>query len=733
MKKIIRWLIIIMIMALCSLSFFALGEYRFFKLIYNNAIIADVSFEQQDDFDTLIKMAEEYEISVIQANEVSGEEIDLVMPYYCMKTRFAMKSGRYPGENEFISDLDSGDALQSGIIKRISPFRVTKVYNLSEAEHLHFSSQYIFSCVSMEKIEDLFQKLPKSGIKVEIMAEVNPWMVFFSKDWLYRDRFIIGLCLICSFSFFNIFIAAIITRSKQEINSQNEKYGCRERIKEILLECFFNKKTVLLLILVYMTLFILLAAHGLWSFWIFGTLLFCASVLAIMLIQIIIFVALSIITKCCDGLTKMLRGRKESYAARFVVGILVKTIWALAIMITIPFVLSVIKNCNIEKKNIGNFKENRNIFKVSLQYVGQDESLEKEVELQKIIDRTYKELTSKNNAFFMDSESIKMIEAMGLSYAPNGIVSPRGDETHITVSPNYFSFNPIFSANNEPVRDLISYETNVLNLLVPESELYLEDALAKQFHQFFDFNRFKIYERVYKNAENDSWNPMDEELIINIIPVKNGQTYYSFSDYIHKNERNGIKDPTVVVYTGNFHPSYVLSTASNSFFFQYDKDEDTVNGYLNQVSGLAGFLKAESIFGLANRKLRMHKTDVVLALMWLTLNVFGYFIACMHFKKLINGYVKNRFESDGAKRRLETIKSILLLLLQLLSVVLPVLGIVALKNIRILQMLRVELRTGIVAIVILEVIGIVMNRVEKCSLIPVNKWHHRNMFREHNS
>ncbi|MCR4677765.1 MAG: hypothetical protein K5679_03300 [Lachnospiraceae bacterium] len=699
MKTIMRVVTVIMAVAIFCLTFFAFGEYRFFALAYDNALIADVSFESQEDFETFLKLSEENSISVTQATDVGRGEIDLAMPYYCIEKRFAMRSGRLPEENEFVSDCVTEKGQQSGIIRRVSPFRFTKVYSLTKADYLHFSSQYIFSDAPKEKIESVIQDLKSRGISIVTEANVTPWMVFLSMDWLYRDRLIAGLCFAFSLFVLDYYVSLTIVRNGL-------------RLKETIKECLFNKTEAVLFGAGYLAINLLLTVNKLLAFFAYASILFFLSVLATILIQIMVITVATVIYKCGRGLIKLFGLRKGAVVLKCASGFVSKTIWAVLIMISISFAISIIKNCRVEQKNIKELEKNRNIYRVSMQYVGQDESLEKEVELQKIAEKTYKELTKNNNAFFMDSEAIKIMEAMGLGYDQNGLISLRGDETHITVSPNFFSFNPIFSTKDEPVADLISYEANVLNLIVPESNMNLENELIKRFMQYFDFNRFKIYERVYKNAENDTWNPEEEELKVNLIPVKDGQTYYTFSDYIHKSDENKIIDPTVVVYTDNFHPSYVLNTASRALFFKYDKDDGNVNEYLNEISGLKGFLKAESSFEMANRRLAMHKKDVVMALMWLSLNICGYAIACVHFKQIARVNSKNKSGDRNEKKIGEIIQKAGFMLLYMMSVVMPILMVAPIVKTRALQLLHVELISGIIAIIVLEALVVFMYKAK---------------------
>ena len=276
----------------------------------------------------------------------------------------------------------------------------------------------------------------------------------------------------------------------------------------------------------------------------------------------------------------------------------------------------------VDGKNLLHCRNYSNVYRVVMNNIGQNQSLEKEIEIRGLAEKAYKELTFKRKGFFMDSNDVACNDLMGLDSEQDGLIHERGN-THITVSPNFYKINPIQALDGEPVESKIDYDENTINLAVPEKYMHLKDQLVEQFTDYLNFNRFLIGERVYGEASNETWNPNKGPLSVNIIPVKDGQSYYTFDDSVRRNENNSIADAVAVIYTDNFHPSYILFTSSRALFFQYD-EEQPADDYLNEIAGIKGFIRADSVYRTAKNDFEQDLLDFALALLLLVINVLGF-------------------------------------------------------------------------------------------------------------
>nr|WP_304975991.1 hypothetical protein [uncultured Acetatifactor sp.] len=187
------------------------------------------------------------------------------------------------------------------------------------------------------------------------------------------------------------------------------------------------------------------------------------------------------------------------------------------------------------------------------------------------------------------------------------------------------------------------YADNVLNLLVPESLSSIHDALNERFLDYFMFYRFEIYDRIYSAAPNDSWNPnRQEELEIHMIPVKTGQSYFTFSPDIRQSDGNRILDPVVVVDTDNLHPTSTFTRTSRCLYFQYSDGQDMdITDYLAEIVGMDGFVFAGSVWeGVAARVAGL-KRDHIASILLTIFVIFGYLAAS--FSLFANYFARNQY------------------------------------------------------------------------------------------
>ncbi len=310
------------------------------------------------------------------------------------------------------------------------------------------------------------------------------------------------------------------------------------------------------------------------------------------------------------------------------VRVLPNLVMSILCIVSVSLVVPSIQNAFIEVRNLNMCKDKKDVYRINMNYIGQDESLEKEIEIQHVAEKAYAKLTKDNKGFFMDADAIHMNDMMKYSAEQNGLIGINGEETHITVSPNYFIHNPIQTSDGELVESKIDFDENTINLLVPGKYIKHESDLVRQFAEYLVFNRFSVGERVYKNASNESWNPKEGTPVVNIIPIKDGQPFYTYSNKIRRNEKNCIIDPVAVVYTGNFHPSYVLNTSSRSLYFEY-KDNGDVDEYLSEVAGMNGFLNAGSVYVEAKTSAKRQCFDAFIAVFCLIVNMLGYLFTCL--------------------------------------------------------------------------------------------------------
>lgn len=186
------------------------------------------------------------------------------------------------------------------------------------------------------------------------------------------------------------------------------------------------------------------------------------------------------------------------------------------------------------------------------------------------------------NAFVMEAYNYQTIDDNGTQlYEMNGLdypveIDPAGH--CIRVSKNYFQFNPIETDGSNLVEQII-YDDFTLNILVPEKYIDMEEQIIAAYREQFYFEKVQATNDYNEMAGIEKVLDISKEkLNINIIYVKDGQSYFSFRSDIASTTDNRIVDPIVMIYISNIHCNYAHSFVSQWLYF-YSDEENTEDVY----------------------------------------------------------------------------------------------------------------------------------------------------------
>ena len=378
---------------------------------------------------------------------------------------------------------------------------------------------------------------------------------------------------------------------------------------------------------------------------------------------------------------------------------LVKIVMVLLLLYTLAIFSSLLnqsKNLFINRKTWENTAED--IYVLRIKDVGQDIKTEIEIDVQKRISDLYEYLCYNNNAFFMDANDYFAYKQYNKEGAADGLLKD-GFYTHVTVSPNYFLYNPIKTHNDNNVLDEVIVSKQVLNILVPESLMHLKKQYEKQFLDYFDFYRNKVYRTIYSNESGDIWETIPvEEMEINIIPVKNNQWYFTFSTDINESTHNSLLDPVVVVYTNNFHPSTTLAMSSSCLYFENDSSIDSFDEMMDEITGLKGFVYSESIREKEHKRIA-DAGNILIISICLVVYIFAVIIITQHLNSNSIRLKKAAEENNE--------KPITISVFNVLVVILPYVILFVILQLKSYRIIRIISRLPIVVLVIIMMMSLI--------------------------
>ena len=223
--------------------------------------------------------------------------------------------------------------------------------------------------------------------------------------------------------------------------------------------------------------------------------------------------------------------------------------------------------------------EERQIFfyTTQVQYTGENESIAKYLEIAQRSAQLIPLLEEHVGAFVMDAYNYQEIDDDGTPlYTMNTLEYPQEINPYaqsIRVSKNYFKYNPIAAVDGSDLIDQIIYDDLVLNILVPEQYRDMEEEILEAYRECFYFEKVQVANDYNQEAGLEERLELSkEDLNVNIIYVKDGQSYFTFRSDCASASGNRIQDPIVQIYTSNIHCNYAHSFMSQWLYFYSNKD-----------------------------------------------------------------------------------------------------------------------------------------------------------------
>ena len=219
-------------------------------------------------------------------------------------------------------------------------------------------------------------------------------------------------------------------------------------------------------------------------------------------------------------------------------------------------------------------EEYRNLYTTQVQYTGEDDPAQY-LEIAVRSARLLAELEDKSGAFVADFYNYQSMDDNGTPlYTMNGLQYPVEIDPNgmcIRVSKNYFQHNPIETVDGQDAAEQFVYDDLTLNVLVPEKYRDMETDIVAAYRDRFYFEKVEAENAYNRDAGLSARLDIPEEdLKINIIYVKDGQSYLSFRRDCARQTGGQVEDPVVQIYTANIHCNYAHSFMTQWVYFPSD-------------------------------------------------------------------------------------------------------------------------------------------------------------------
>jgi len=580
MKKIIILLFAVQLIVMSLYGLVAFRGHTLHSLLSVNTSTLFLSFETIEEYEFFLYYAEKNNHTFFRVVYINDEDLVIYTNDLTFDRRIEIVYGRWPYDQtgEFVSNIDTLEKNQVGVINNITPGFNISVAHLSDTRNFGISGTYHVNTMDISVLETLLNDLSSKLYSVKLVS-INDSDIFIFGNMPLKQiaelmvvTFLISLCVISSlmqYSIINLkssFILRLHGYSKIRLIglvtvNLSKLLGFSVLISLTIM--FFSA-----MLMGYSTFIILLFQKFL-ILCVFLTLLYLVLVNSFVLIYFRI-------TKS----TTVIKGEKPYFFIQ-AYNHMVKIAFTVCLFVIINTSLNSFNSLRLSLDALSEWHVAQNLYTAPIFYVGQSD-LAVDLDVSTRLIYFYKIMSAQHSAFIMNFRNYYFIDMGLLPFIDESIhehlglaLSPYG--YRIDISLNFLDINPIRTVSSTSVYEQIIHDERVLNILVPETLKFYENKIRIAYLEHFYFNRVTV-DNIYnyelgKELNNESIN----DLFVNLIFVESGQYYFTFDPYFRLDGRNRIRDPIAVIFMpGNIHPNFLHSHISQGGFFFY---MDAIDAY----------------------------------------------------------------------------------------------------------------------------------------------------------
>ncbi|MFS0785057.1 DUF1430 domain-containing protein [Shouchella sp. 1P09AA] len=537
------------------------------------SLYSEVEDNREDLVDILIDFSINENVDISQYTYLNDNTMHIYSTNIEVNSSVELLNGSFPYDSNYISnEISHNKEAQVGNI--LFPFTADylRFYNFDEVQNVGLSNQFYISNGSQEIKQKLSKTLNEFG-QVEINdIEINK---------AYFINYTLILLVIFSFLVFSIVQFSFIISTKKHMYLFKIWGYSPLKSHLILFKPFYKLQLSLLLVSSVTVIVVLLLTQQL------------AFLSYYLLFLFIVWFTLVILPTPLSifGLTLIYRNQDDNINIKETIpfknynaaSLILKTFATTAFLFL--FTVTVMKTHEIQEAVTDDqyWDKTEDIYRITAQLpVGG--SLASESKLNDKLLDLYNELNKEMEAFLIyannfqdvsdNSDKNYLYELNHEQGRPNVLPSGRS----IIIDENYLKVNPIFAVNEIPINDQINREDTTLNVLVPEKYQEIEDIIEQAYLEEFYFSSVEV-DNIYNESLGVVLNDTAiEDLAINIIYVKDNQSYFTYNSQISDYEnRHFINDPVSILLDGEYNSSAIAAFMTTSVFYHNDSQGEAFN------------------------------------------------------------------------------------------------------------------------------------------------------------
>ena len=553
-----------------------------YELLVDDVVIIEVNFNHDiQQFNHFLEILAQHEIEVSLILTETGEEIDIFTTDLTLNGRVNLLDGRFPeaGSEAFISNLLLDDRNQVGVFHPIVPDSRMRIQPIDSPDHLMQSGMYHLHTSDRDLVYEIVDARLNELNFIRVLPPEPPQAIFVlhsiamrvnSPHQMFETFVLIGLVLAC------------VLMSLLQFNVNKIKYavvlklhGMSEWriIKKIISELWF----VFAQSTIVAYLFMMGYGYLLGYTRILGRVTFAFVTFA--LIFIIFYTLVSILfmhvsLKKANKQMVIIKGQKNQEYLQ-IANLFVKGFFVIFFLITINVTSGLMAYNRQRIEALPVWEKFSDFHQLRLSSIGQFGNDELEYEFMQKAMYLYDYLSANHGAFVADFSNFLYFEEDDVFLDMDGNVqrfSPWGNR--VTVSPNYFDFNPIRTRTGGNVSDDLIDDGKTMNLLVPDHLIHDEAEIYEAYLDYFYWSKIEITNMINRDLDFPTLDIERDDLSLNIIFYESGQAFFSMTPQLSSEMNSIVIDPMVVVYTSTTHHySFLGAWFTTSFYFNSVSDD----------------------------------------------------------------------------------------------------------------------------------------------------------------
>jgi len=578
-KRIIAILLFLQLVVIGIIIGMSINVHNFDQLLFAGTTDVEVAFIDADvGLEQLMEFVEKHDLLMTRQVFLDYENLILYATDVSLGDYIILSEGRLPeiGFGEFISNIVQDDENQVGLIQNLTPtFNIT-LRPMEYIAYLRVDGRYRIHTTDVDLLFELRDAMSDEVNTFQISIPMEDSRTFletimmgvFVMPTIITTALIVSTPIIAFLCIGATLLQFSMSKAKESFTQLVHGFSQRKIIlntlKNLLKTMIVSGLSACFVLYGYLVISGLIRFHlqfMLIFLLVFGIVVFTYLVMT----AISMWLIFQIFTTHAG-----IKGYKPDFAIQ-VLNHVLKVVFIVLFLVGSHVVTISITSLQTQRRHLQNWDVAQYVHRLYLSSFWMFDTEEFEQEIHDL-EMLRLELSEMHQGFIMHAENFFVYDNFPF-WEHRDDFKIATDGNRVDISPNYLKLNPIYTIDDILVQDKLIWDDLVLNILVPVNLVVYEDLILESYLEEFYWGSLSWHHRDAYIEGIEATEYTIDDLIVNVIYVQNNQYYFTFDTRIRPEDGNRVKDPIVVVHTGNFHPFFMMGLMGSGFYYISDSDD----------------------------------------------------------------------------------------------------------------------------------------------------------------